>query len=100
MTSLATLLKPRATPAVSLGDSVKSDGVSKSTAAFGELLATILSDDKKQAKAREGVSTVSVPTLAGATAQKLAAATSTAHPPTTPRYFNKPRLDQVLPVFC
>jgi hypothetical protein len=55
MTSLAALLKPRATPAVSLGDSVKSDGVSKSTAAFGELLATILSDDKKQANAREGV---------------------------------------------
>ena len=61
MTSLATLLNlategdARKAAAVSLGDSVKSDGVSKSTAAFGELFATILSDDKKQAKAREGV---------------------------------------------
>ena len=61
MTSLATLLNlategdARKAAAVSLGDSVKSDGVSKSTAAFGELFATIMSDDKKQAKAREGV---------------------------------------------
>jgi hypothetical protein len=52
---LSTEVGCRKTAATSLAVAFKREGLSKATPSFGTLHAAIMSDDKKDAKAREGV---------------------------------------------